>query len=89
MEVRMKEFSYTVTDAQGLHARPAGLLVRAAAEFPCDVFITNGKILRNAKRIFEVMSLGIKYGDTMILKTDGEKEDEAIEALSKFCKSNL
>ena len=35
----MKEFNYTITDAQGIHARPAGLLVKMAAGYPCKVTI--------------------------------------------------
>ncbi len=85
----MKEFSYQITDAQGLHARPAGQLVRTASEYPCNVYISNGKTQRNAKRIFEVMSLGMKQGEIITLQTDGIQEDEAQKRLLEICRENL
>ena len=39
----MKEFSYTVQDALGIHARPAGLLVKEAAKFPCEITLKCGE----------------------------------------------
>lgn len=85
----MKEFTYTIKDEMGIHARPAGLFVKEAAAFPCAVTIAKDGKEVDAKRIFGVMSLGVKCGQEIILKTDGEKEDEAIEALSKFLEENL
>mgnify|MGYP000081515271 CR=1 FL=1 len=38
----MKEFEYTITDELGIHARPAGLLVKKAAEFASTVSVDNG-----------------------------------------------
>ena len=58
----MKEFNYVITDPEGIHARPAGLFVKAAAAFPCNVTIgKDGKDV-DAKRILGVMSLGVKQG---------------------------
>ncbi len=85
----MKEFNYTIKDEQGIHARPAGLLVKEAAVFPCSVtIIKDGKEV-DAKRIFGIMGLGVKCGQEITLKTDGEMEEEAIESLSKFLQENL
>lgn len=85
----MKEFNYTIKDEQGIHARPAGLLVKEAAAFPCSVtIIKDGKEV-DAKRIFGIMGLGVKCGQEITLKTDGEKEEEAIDSLSKFLRENL
>lgn len=85
----MKEFNYTIKDEQGIHARPAGLLVKEAAVFPCSVtIIKDGKEV-DAKRIFGIMGLGVKCGQEITLKTDGEQEEEAIESLSKFLQENL
>ena len=55
----MKEFKYVVTDAEGIHARPAGLLVKKAAEFTSAVTITKGEKSADEKRIFGVMGLGV------------------------------
>lgn len=85
----MKEFNYTIKDEQGIHARPAGLLVKEAAVFPCSVtIIKDGKEV-DAKRIFGIMGLGVKCGQEITLKTDGEQEEEAIESLCKFLQENL
>ena len=85
----MKEFTYTIKDEMGIHARPAGLFVKEATAFPCAVTIAKDGKEVDAKRIFGVMSLGVKCGQEITLKTDGEKEDEAIEALSRFLEENL
>lgn len=85
----MREIQYTITDAQGIHARPAGLLVKLAAGFPCKVTIgKNGKDM-DAKRILGVMGLGVKQGEEITVKADGEQEDAAIEAIDSFLKENL
>ena len=85
----MKEFTYTIKDEMGIHARPAGLFVKEAAAFPCAVTITKDGKEVDAKRIFGVMGLGVKCGQEIALKTDGEKEEEAMETLSKFLEENL
>lgn len=85
----MKEFRYVITDEQGIHARPAGLFVKEAATCPCSVMICKDGKEVDAKRILGVMSLGVKKGQEIILKVDGEGEEEAIEKLSTFLKENL
>lgn len=85
----MKEFSYVITDPAGIHARPAGLLVKAAKEFACDIKISKGGKSLSAKAIFGVMGLGAKKGDEVILRFEGEDEDTAYEALGKFMRENL
>ena len=85
----MKEFKYVITDKEGIHARPAGALVKAAASFPCSVNIAKDGKAVDAKRIFGVMGLGVKCGQEIVLKTEGEDEDAAIEALGKFLEENL
>ena len=60
----MKEFTYVITDPEGIHARPAGLLVKAAAGFKSDIKIEKDGKAANAKTIFGVMGLGVKkYGN--------------------------
>ena len=85
----MREFSYVITDAQGIHARPAGQLVKLAAAYPCKVTIAKDGRSVDAKRIMGVMSLVAKQGQEVILQADGEQEDEAIAALSAFMNENL
>lgn len=85
----MKEFQYVIKDAEGIHARPAGMFVKEAAVFPCKVTIAKDGKEVDAKRIFGVMGLGVKCGQEITLKTDGENEEEAIAKLSKFLEENL
>lgn len=85
----MKEFTYTITDPEGIHARPAGAFVKEAAKFPCSVTIAKDGKEVDAKRILGVMGLGVKCGMEITLKTDGEGEEQAMEALSAFLKENL
>ena len=85
----MKEFNYTITDSLGIHARPAGMLVKEATRFNSSVTLEcNGKS-SDAKRIFSVMSLGVKCGNTVTVKADGDDEDSAITAMEEFLKNNL
>lgn len=85
----MKEFNYVIKDEQGIHARPAGMFVKEAAAFSSNVTIgKNGKEV-DAKRILGVMSLGVKKGEEIVLKAEGQDEEEAIEKLSAFLQENL
>lgn len=85
----MKEFKYVITDEQGIHARPAGLLVKQAAGYESKVTIgKDGKDV-DAKRIFGVMGLGVKKGMEITVKADGADEDKAIAELEAFFKENL
>ena len=85
----MKEFKYIITDSEGIHARPAGLLVKKAGEFSSDIKITKGIKSADAKRIFGIMGLGVKNGEEVTASAEGSDEDVAIEALEKFFKENL
>ena len=85
----MKEFVYTITDPEGIHARPAGVLVKEAAKFPCNVTIAKDGREVDAKRIMGVMSLGVKCGQEITMKTDGDEEEAAADALLAFLKENL
>ncbi len=85
----MREFKYTITDEMGIHARPAGLLVKAVKGFECGIKIAKGDRAVDCKGIMGVMSLGAKKGDEVVLTFDGADEDAACEAISSFLKENL
>ena len=85
----MKEFVYTITDPEGIHARPAGVLVKEAAKYPCNVTIAKDGREVDAKRIMGVMSLGVKCGQEITMKPDGDEEEAAADALLAFLKENL
>lgn len=85
----MKSFTYTITDAIGIHARPAGLLVNTAKQFESEITIeANGK-KGNAKGIMGVMSLGAKQGCEITVTANGSDEEGAVAALEEFLKNNL
>ncbi len=85
----MKQISYVITDELGIHARPAGMLVKVAAGFQSSIKISNGAKEADAKRILGLMGLAIKKGDTAVLTIEGPDEDAAAEALEKFLQENL
>lgn len=85
----MKEFKYVITDELGIHARPAGLLVKEAAKFQADIKIKKGEKEADAKRIFGIMGLAAKKGDEIALTADGADEADAIAAIEEFLKANL
>lgn len=85
----MKEFQYVITDELGLHARPAGQLVKLTAGLGCDVKLTaNGQTV-DAKRIMGVMRLAAKKGQTLTVSCEGDGEAEAAAAIEDFMKNNL
>ena len=85
----MKTVEYTITDELGIHARPAGLLVKEAAKFASSIKIAGPKKEVDAKRIMGVMGLAIKKGDVLTMTFDGPDEDAAAAALEAFLKENL
>ena len=74
----MKEFKYTITDSQGIHARPAGLLVKEAAKFASDIKIEKAG-----------MGLAAKQGEEVVIRVEGADEAEAAAAMETFFKENL
>ena len=85
----MKEFKYVIQDEQGIHARPAGILVKAAGTFKSDIYIHKDKKQGDLKRIFNVMGLCIKKGDEIRVTVEGEDEAEAAEKIEMLFKENL
>lgn len=85
----MKEFTYKICDEVGIHARPAGMLVKCAAKFSSEITIYKDEKSADAKRIFAVMGLAAKKGDTVRVTVSGEDEAEAAEEIEGFFKNNL
>ena len=85
----MKEVKYIIKDELGIHARPAGLLVKKCAEFSCDIKIGRPDKMVDAKRVIGVMTLGMKCGDELTLTFDGADEEEAAVAVEAFLSENL
>ena len=85
----MKEFKYVVMDELGLHARPAGLLVKEAAKYKSTITVDNGVKKADARRIMGIMAMGVKKGAEVTVTIEGEDEDVAFEAIQKFFSENL
>ena len=86
----MKQFEYTIRDPLGIHARPAGMLVKEAKAF-ADTVVTitkNGTTVK-ATQLMKLMSLGVKKGDVVTVAAEGADEDAAIIAISNFFQNNL
>lgn len=85
----MKQFDYTIKDELGIHARPAGLLVKQAALYKSSVTIKNGEKEADGKKILAVMSLVVKMGQTITVMVEGSDEEAAAIALQHFFEQNL
>lgn len=85
----MKSFSYEIKDAVGIHARPAGLLVKEAKGFQSKLVLQKGDKSADLTKLMALMSLGVKCGDTVTVSAEGSDENAAITALEAFFKQNL
>ena len=86
----MKEFTHTITNEIGLHARPAGNLVKLVKTFSSSVTVEKeGKAPVSARALMKVMGLGAMKGDTVKLVIEGEDEDAAFESIQKYMQENL
>ncbi len=85
----MKEFIHVIADPLGLHARPAGQLVKACAGYASTVTITAPGGKADAKRLMAVMRLAAKAGMELTVTCEGADEDKAAAELQAFLKENL
>jgi phosphocarrier protein len=85
----MKEYSYIITDPVGIHARPAGLLVKELARFSSAITISRGEDSCDGKKLLALMKLRVKQGENIVVKADGTDEDAAIEAAKAFLTAAL
>ena len=85
----MKSFSYAINDELGIHARPAGLLVKEAKQFNSTITLECGGKKAAAKGLMGVMGLAVKKGNEVTITAEGDDEDAAISALETFFKANL
>lgn len=85
----MKVFTHKIADPLGLHARPAGMLVKAASGYESTVTIETPNGKADAKRIMAVMRLAAKEGTELTVTCEGADEMSAAEGLQAFLKENL
>jgi len=77
----MPESSETITLAVDLHARPAGALAVAAAQFAAAVSVSTGTKTANAKSVLGVMGLGATVGQQVTVAADGPDAAAAVTTL--------
>ncbi|MDD3172479.1 MAG: HPr family phosphocarrier protein [Herbinix sp.] len=85
----MKSFNYVLKDEEGLHARPARLLVKAAEKLQSVILIHKKDKSGNAKKIFAIMGLEVKHGEEITVTLEGETEELDYVALKGFFENNL
>ena len=86
----MKQFTYTITDPVGIHARPAGLLVKAIKGLDSSITLTKeDRKSAAATKLMAVMGLGIRQGDTITVSIEGGAEESNAAAVERFFKENL
>ena len=86
----MKQFQYVVTDPIGIHARPAGLLVKEAKALDSTITIEKvGGKSAAATKLMAVMGLGVKTGETITFTIEGGDEEASAAAMEQFCKDNM
>ncbi len=85
----MKKVQYVIKDELGIHARPAGLLVKEAKKFESKVMISCGGKEADCKKMMALMGMGVKQGQEITLSIEGADEDAAAQALEAYLKANV
>lgn len=85
----MVAFQYTITDEVGIHARPAGMLVKEAREKSAVVTLKTAKGSADARKLMAIMALGVKQGDVVTVEVEGENEAVVAKEMQTFFEENL
>lgn len=85
----MKTFEYTIKDEVGIHARPAGMLVKEAKKYSSKVVVSKDGKSAEATKLMALMGLAVKCGQTVKVEVSGEDEETAVEAMKLFFENNL
>lgn len=80
----MKQFEYVIKDELGVHARPAGLLVKFTKAFKSDIIVAKGEKQADAKKLIALMGLAIKQNEKITVKVSGEDEETAAAELKRY-----
>ena len=85
----MKEFKHVIADPMGMHARPAGMLVKAVAGYASKITVTAPTGTADAKRLMALMRLAAKQGMELTVTIEGADEEKAAVELQAFLEANL
>ena len=85
----MRSFKYKIQDETGLHARPAGKLVKLARELDSAVTLAAGERQADGTGLFAVLGLGVKKGTVVTVTVSGGDEESSLKLLEAFFRENL
>lgn len=85
----MTSFNYTIKDPLGIHARPAGMLAKAAKATGSHITITKDEKSVSADRLLSLMGMGIRCGDTITVTVEGGNEKASAQTIKTFLEGNL
>lgn len=85
----MKEFKYTITDADGLHARPAGQLVKFAKTLGSKITVVKGEKSAEATKLMAIMGMSVKQGQEVTVRVEGENEEADFELSRQFFEEHM
>jgi phosphocarrier protein HPr len=80
---------YIITAADGIHARPAGTLIKMARKYKSDISMHKGNNPVKLNSMLNILSLGIKGGDTITVIMNGEDEAQAAAEIDSFFNHEL
>ena len=81
--------TYTISNAEGLHMRPAGVVAKEMAKFSSNVTIVFAEKRINAKSLINIISACIKTGAEVTFECDGEDEEAAIAKIEELASQNF
>ncbi len=85
----MKQSEITITNASGLHARPAANVMKTAKRYQSDIRIIKDGRSGNAKSLVEILNLDISRGDTVTLTCQGEDEEDALDGVKSMMENDF
>ena len=80
----MKEITVSIKNKLGIHARPAGQLVKLASKFKSDIQMAKNSTTVNAKSIMGVLMLEAGYGSQILVRAEGPDEEQALQELEEL-----
>ena len=84
----MVKKTVTVELASGLEARPVAMLVQVASQYDSEIYVESEDRHVNAKSIMGMMTLGLNYGDSIVVSANGTDEEEAMKEIEKYLSGN-
>ena len=85
----MKKFEYVIKDELGIHARPAGMLIKEAKKYESKIVLSTGEKKAEASKLIAVMGMAVKCGQTVEVEVSGNDEEAAFEGMKAFFEKNL